>query len=187
MNVDQLLDALRFGEDKELEFKSARGGVPRSLWETYSSFANTDGGVIVLGVKQHSGNRFEIQGLENAEKIRQDFWNNVNNPAHVSCNLLRNDDVRVHRVDDRGAFKDVLIVEVPRADRHQRPVFLAPNPLTGTYRRYHEGDYKCEKNEVRRMLSDADQNSADSRVLPCFSMDDIHIESLQQYLSLIHI
>ncbi|WP_255407702.1 RNA-binding domain-containing protein [Rhodopirellula sp. MGV] len=160
-----------------MEFKSARGGVPKSLWETYSAFANTDGGVIVLGVKQRSGNRFEIQGLENAEKIRQDFWNNVNNKAHVSHNLLRNDCVRVVPVEG----SDVLIIEVPRADRHQRPVFLGPNPLVGTYRRYHEGDYRCDDAEVRRMLSDAEEHSADSRVLSKFSMDDIHIESLQAY------
>ncbi|OYP36333.1 hypothetical protein CGZ80_08420 [Rhodopirellula sp. MGV] len=147
------------------------------MWETYSAFANTDGGVIVLGVKQRSGNRFEIQGLENAEKIRQDFWNNVNNKAHVSHNLLRNDCVRVVPVEG----SDVLIIEVPRADRHQRPVFLGPNPLVGTYRRYHEGDYRCDDAEVRRMLSDAEEHSADSRVLSKFSMDDIHIESLQAY------
>ena len=177
MNGDQLLDALELGEDFEIEFKSARGGVPRSLWESYSAFANTEGGVIVLGVRQRGSNRFEIQGLEDADKIRQDFWNNVNNPAHVNISLLNNDDVEVVSVSD----KNVLVIRVPRADRYQRPVYLAPNPLTGTYRRYHEGDYRCDEAEVRRMISDSADQSADSRVLPKFGMDDIHTESLQAY------
>ncbi len=73
MNGDQLLDALELGEDFEIEFKSARGGVPCSLWESYGAFANTEGGVIVLGVRQRGSNRLEIQGLEDADKIRQDF------------------------------------------------------------------------------------------------------------------
>ena len=178
MNADQLLEALSLSEDFEIEFKSARGGVPRSLWESYCAFANTDGGVIVLGVKQHSSNRFEIQGLEDAEKVRQDFWNNVNNRSHVSHNLLGNEDVRIVKFNS----DQVLVVNVPRAGRFERPIYLGPNPLTGTYRRYHEGDYRCDENEVRRMISDSDdQTSADSRVLSKFGISDVHVESLQAY------
>ncbi|MDA1180512.1 MAG: ATP-binding protein, partial [Planctomycetota bacterium] len=178
VNADQLLEALSLSEDFEIEFKSARGGVPRSLWESYCAFANTDGGVIVLGVKQHSSNRFEIQGLEDAEKVRQDFWNNVNNRSHVSHNLLGNEDVRIVKFNS----DQVLVVNVPRAGRFERPIYLGPNPLTGTYRRYHEGDYRCDENEVRRMISDSDdQTSADSRVLSKFGISDVHVESLQAY------
>ncbi|HOQ95253.1 MAG TPA: hypothetical protein PLB37_08570, partial [Sphaerochaeta sp.] len=37
-------------ENNRLEVKRARGGVPQTLWQTYSSFANTMGGTIILGV-----------------------------------------------------------------------------------------------------------------------------------------
>ena len=49
-------------ENAAVEFKRARGGVPADFWPSYSSFANTDGGVISLGVREKDSKR-EIEGL----------------------------------------------------------------------------------------------------------------------------
>ena len=49
-------------ESVEIEFKSAMGGFPKSFWETYSSFANTNGGTIVLGIKEKKG-EFYVDNL----------------------------------------------------------------------------------------------------------------------------
>ena len=131
----------------------------------------------MLGVKETPDGRFEMDGLSDSLKTEKDFWNTINNREKVSVNLLRGTDAQIHVVDG----KELFVIEVPLAARRQRPVYLGQNPLTGTYRRFNDGDYKCSEYEVRRMLSDQSEQSADSRILPFFSEKDLDSESINQY------
>ena len=170
-------------ESDEVEYKSAKGGFPTDFWKTYAAFANTSGGIIVLGVKEKNG-QFHFDGLEGTqiEKYKKDFWNGVNNPSTVSCNLLRNEDVKEYTIEG----KKVLVFNIPPAERKQKPVYLTTNPFRNTYKRNYEGDYACKDEEVRRMLADADLSfSPDSRILEGYTLQDIDIPSLQQYRQLL--
>ncbi len=173
-----LFDDLSLYEGVDVEYKSARGGLPGSLWETYSAFANTAGGTIWLGVSEVDGDP-EIVGLEDPHKLRGDIFNLANNRQKVSVNLLSEDAVRIVAVPARG--KSLIRIDVPRASRKERPVHVGQNPFTGTFRRHHEGDYRCAEDEVRRMFADQSDEPVDSRILEGFGHEDLHAESLRQY------
>lgn len=134
-----------YRENNRIEDKKALGGLPKSIWETYSSFANTQGGVILLGVGEKSDHSFELFDLPDPEKLVKDFWDGVNNRTMVSVNVLSNRQVEIHEVDGCR----IISISVPKADRRDRPVYLGENPLTGTYRRNGEGDYRCTREEVQ--------------------------------------
>ena len=177
------LESLIDSESIDLEFKTAKGGFPGSFWETYSAFANTQGGTIVLGVRE-KGDDYIVDGLtiEEIKKYKRDFWNNVNNKQVVSANLLKDGDVR--ECEYKGIF--ILVFNIPRADRSQMPVYLKNNP-ENTYKRNNEGDYKCTSEDIRRMFADADiKHPKDSRILEGFTIaEDIDKESLTQYRQLV--
>ena len=75
LNEKYIKDALLKGERVTLECKRAQSSIPGSVWETYSAFANTYGGLILLGVYEDQkekdiSNRFTITGVDDADKIR---------------------------------------------------------------------------------------------------------------------
>ena len=172
-------ELMRNRETAEVEFKSAKGGFPKSFWETYSAFANTHGGTIVLGIKEKDG-VFSLNDLSktDVEKMLKDFWSGVHNKNTINACLIKNDDVEVAEIEG----KTVVLFHIPQAQRDQRPVHCTQDAFSGTFRRNYEGDYLCSNAEVRRMFADADiTRPADGRILKNYSWDDIDLPSLEQY------
>ncbi len=178
---DNLLIDIQKGEKIDMECKMAEKSIPTSIYETYSSFANTKGGTIVLGVEEDKSKtdpreRFTIRGVKNPEKLREDFWNTINSQK-VNANILVDDDVYVLDKDD----KSLLVIEVPRADFTMRPVYKGENPYKGTYKRNHEGDYHAKEYEVRALIRDQSDKGNDSTILEGYTMDDIDSDTLKRY------
>lgn len=119
MKSEEIKKLVAMSENAAVEFKRVRGGVPADFWPSYSAFANTDGGTVILGVREKDGKR-EVEGLPDVEKTVADIWNAVNNAEKISANVLFNESI--YPVDVDG--KAVVVVEVPRAERTVRPVFV---------------------------------------------------------------
>jgi ATP-dependent DNA helicase RecG len=158
-------------ETDELEVKLAagrdgRGELPKDFWPTYSAFANGSGGYIALGVREKSG-VFSIEaGIIDPGKVIAQIFDQVTNPQKASANLLSSDDVEEVGI----GHKKIVVVRVPPASRRHKPIYIDGNPLTGTYRRVHEGDRRCDPEIVKRMLAEQTEDSRDDRVLKGFGV-----------------
>ena len=181
MTEKEILDSLKYGEKINLECKKAESKIPNSVWETYSSFANTDGGLILFGVEEHlrekdPEKRFTLESITNPQQKLTDFWNTINS-AKVSTNILVDSDVGICKV--RGA--DIMWINVPQADYKAKPVYINENINKGTFKRNHEGDYHCTVEEIKAMLRDASDSGNDGTLLVNYTMDDIDAASLKSY------
>jgi predicted HTH transcriptional regulator len=164
---------LRAEEDGTLEFKSAAKGLPRSMWETYSAFANTFGGTIVLGVDNQT---HAVEGVSDADRMIQTIWDSLNNPQIVNRNILYADDIRKYDADG----KTLIIVTIPRAECFLRPVYYK-SLETGTFKRNGEGDFRCSMLDIAAMFRDQMSGSYDTTVLEKTSFDHVDLDTLHGF------
>ena len=77
----------KYREDNRREVKKANGGLPVSLWDTYSSFANCYG-VIILGIKESGKRRIklllQIQAMSEPVKNRCVWAENLIHEINLS-------------------------------------------------------------------------------------------------------
>ena len=180
--MEKLFDLDEFDsykEDNRRELKSAKNGLPNSIWETYSAFSNGYGGVIILGVIENKDGTWFTSGLDadSCQKLIKQFWNDINNRQKVSINLLRDDDVEVYKKED----DQIIVIHVPMARREEKPVYINNNLFHGTYRRNHDGDYHCTRLQVKTMLRDQAEKTMDMEVLDDVSLEDLNYETIQGY------
>ena len=139
IDVKELLAGGR-REGVTLEAKQATGGLPESLWETYSSFANTLGGVILLGVEELPDRTLRPCGLYDAPEMLAEILRTLEDPAQVSRNVIPADGAYIQQVDGRN----IIVLEVPEAPLEWKPVYLCGDRERESYVRSGDGDYRAQ-------------------------------------------
>ena len=135
LTADHIGKLLRRKEDERVEFKRAASELPDNLWETYSAFCNTDGGTIILGIREGKNKTYLIEGVSDAHKLIDDFWTSANNPEKVSYSIFFGHYVYPVKCGRRT----VVVIEVPRAPREARPVTTDDDTVNDTVTRPENG------------------------------------------------
>lgn len=168
-----------YKEDNRREVKRANGGLPNDMWETYSAYANTYGGVIILGVKELDDKHWRTTGLKlkDKEKLLDDLWNLLHNRNKVNINLLTESDVQTYDIGE----DIIIVITVPMAKRSEKPVYINNDMFNQTFRRSNAGDYKCTRLQVKAMLRDQTENTMDMEILDDAELSELNAETIQGY------
>ena len=167
----------KYRENNRIEAKKALGGLPESIWETYSAFANTLGGVILLGVEEYRDKSFHVVDLPDPCGLIERFKRSLNDKKKVSTNILSDRDITIENFEG----KRFVAINIPKASRFDKPVFIDGNITSGTYRRGGEGDYRCKPDEIESMKRDSEQISPDSELCKDLKITDLSDETIEKY------
>ncbi|MGY0172573.1 RNA-binding domain-containing protein [Lactococcus petauri] len=167
-------------ESVKLELKKAKNSLPDDVWPTYSAFANTMGGTIVLGVEEKPANDFKIVGVDNPTKIIDDFWNTITSEEKVSSNILSDSNVIVDTIDG----KTVIVIEVPEASYGQKPILVKTKnrKQMTAYKRLGTADKIATPEQIVYMYSN-NKTDMDSDVIDGYDIDDLNISDVRAYKS----
>lgn len=173
-SLDAMVQRLRrLGlEPTEIEVKAAVGGLPKTVVETLSAFANGDGGTLLLGLDEDG---FRLAPGFDATKIRDALaeacHQKVTPPIRTSIEV----------VDFEGAH--VVRLDVEEIDPVDKPCFVTDRgEYNGSYIRGGDGDRKLSRYEVTQLLSNREQPTHDQEVVVEASLDDLDPRMVEQVL-----
>ena len=175
-------DLYMLEEDLHTEFKLAKTKVPLDFYETYSAFANTDGGDIYLGIVEESEKVKDIPGITNWPIYQKTILDTIASKDKCSKSTL--DDSSFEAIPlPNGRF--VLKVHVDELPRNDKPLYLNGD-FTKAYIRRGSGDYPASKSQLISFLNDVRQGSYDFSVNSFgFGIESIEKESLHSFRKLL--
>ena len=171
MTKEELKERIADLEWEDFEAKTAKSELPKDIWESVSSFSNCYGGWIVLGVKQE-GKTFSIQGVDNIEKLEQDFFSTLRSQK-FNAQLIAQP--KKYIIDD----KKLLAFYIPASKI--KPIYY--NVPSNTYIRMGSGDQRATEAEINAMFRDQSFGIKTEQFIPMSNFDMVNSASLQSYRS----
>lgn len=175
--VESLVRTLREHrtDNSEVEAKAAKTELPKSVRETLSAFANTSGGVLILGVAESE--EFKVEGVSDPAKIASDL-------ASVCATDLE-PPLRptIGQVALGGGT--VVVAEIAELDLTQKPCYVKARGMSkGSFIRVHDGDQALTSYEVQMLLSNRKQPAFDAEVVQDATVEsDLDQDSVDAYVS----
>jgi len=169
-------------DQRQVEVKTAGGGLPKDVWETVSAFSNGDGGLIILGLDEARGFA-PTQGFD-AVKIRDamvsgfrprkpsDPEGPVTPPAQGAVDIAF------------VAGTSVVIAEVEELPADQKPSFVTSRGIqAGSFERQGDGDHRMNTHAIFLLSTNRTQPQDDREPVAGASREDLDSEQVSRFIT----
>ena len=125
-------------ETNNIEFKKAKDGVPENLYDTFSSFSNTSGGIIIFGVDEK--NDYDICGITNSDIFQKKI---------TEQSLMMEPKIRPIITICEYDGKIIASAEIPELDVFNKPCYYSgKGKMKGSYIRVGDADLPMTDYEI---------------------------------------
>lgn len=161
-DIDAIVARLRKQgkDDAAVEAKECSNALSKSIWASVSSFANTEGGEIILGLSEANGfapvDDFQI------DRVRDQFISGMGDGS-VKAKLSNPPSYRIRSDELEG--KPILRIAIDELDCSYKPCFVTDRGIQGgSYKRIDDKDIPLTPNEIFSLqnantLRDADRHA----------------------------
>ncbi len=156
----QAIERLRaqHNDDADYEAKSCATTLSKSVWESVSAFANTDGGTLLLGVDENEN--FTVPPQFDADKTINQFVDGMSDGSKDGAKVVSPPPYSIHRDTLDGA--QMVSVQVHENDAAHKPCYVKSKSVsTGSYKRQDDKDILLSPTELFEMQNVYKPSEAD--------------------------
>lgn len=178
MNKNDVLTAIETlrkynAETDRIEAKTAAHGFPKKCYDTFSSFSNKYGGIIIFGLSEDKN--FTTEGVYDVNDLQKQITNLCSDSMEP---IIRPD---ILSLEFEG--KNIVAVKVEEILQNKKPCYYKPSGIkNGSYTRVGDRDDRMTDYELYSLQSYSDHIFEDTRPNKRASIDDLNLEELNLYI-----
>lgn len=154
-------------ETSNIEFKSAKEGYPEKLYDSFSSFSNTEGGIILFGIDERAG--YKICGVKNPDILEKKIVEQANEMVPV---------IRPHISMCIYEGKTIVAAEISELDTINKPCYyVGKGKSKGSYIRVGDADLPMTEYEIYSY--DSYKYKMEDELRTCVRIDESFFDQIQ--------
>lgn len=166
-------------DDEFVEVKSSAEKLPNDIWESVSSFANTAGGLILLGLDEEDG--FKPVKHFDVKRVLDQFVTGIGDGDPAGARVAQAPAYHIQRLTFENS--PVLAIDIEELEIDQKPCYIAGKGIVGgSYKRVDDKDVKLSPTEIYSFKNFLTPSYADRGVVESATVEDLLPELVDEFI-----